>query len=229
MATSDSIKGSGEGDVPFGELLRQLRDRRNLSQSECAQAIGKPQSMLSNWERGNQVPTSENLAAIARAMDVSVDVLLEAIRVQVTRQAITQAAQPSRKRRKAPETLGTDLGDQKTFDKTKAKTLPSPSPSELELADFFQRFLTLESWLGRADSDYVRLMQTVDMALTLLERQIRRGEPHANERGPVDPMDEPRPSPPPPPHGRTPGDSVVHEPPVGDAPSKVPSRRPPNG
>lgn len=61
----------------FGEKLKQLRQSRNLSQPELAEAIGIEQSYLSKLENDKSVPSPDMLNRILEAFDVDLDTLLE--------------------------------------------------------------------------------------------------------------------------------------------------------
>ena len=54
--------------------VRQARRRAGLSQQGLAQALGVRRSAVSNWESSNAVtPTMENLVALAKLCDVSLE------------------------------------------------------------------------------------------------------------------------------------------------------------
>jgi ribosome-binding protein aMBF1 (putative translation factor) len=57
-----------------GRRIRAARERAGLSQNELARLLpGAPAaSQVSRWERGEAMPSPENLQALARALDVSI-------------------------------------------------------------------------------------------------------------------------------------------------------------
>lgn len=61
----------------FGEKLKQLRQSRNWSQPELAEAIGIEQSYLSKLENDKSVPSPDMLNRILEAFDIDLDTLLE--------------------------------------------------------------------------------------------------------------------------------------------------------
>lgn len=62
----------------FGQKLRQLREERGLSQYDLARRLGYAgNSYVHDIEKGLFVPSPERMAAIARALNVSLDVLKE--------------------------------------------------------------------------------------------------------------------------------------------------------
>lgn len=54
--------------VSFAALLRELRDRRRLSQSRLAAAAGFDHSYVSRLESGNRMPTRDAVQKLADAM-----------------------------------------------------------------------------------------------------------------------------------------------------------------
>ncbi len=50
-----------------GELIREARKRRNLSQRELADLLGTTQSVITRWETGERSPTYERLIQAIRA------------------------------------------------------------------------------------------------------------------------------------------------------------------
>jgi transcriptional regulator with XRE-family HTH domain len=49
------------------DLLREARLRAGLTQAELGRRAGKPQSMISRWERGEARPSLETLRELIRA------------------------------------------------------------------------------------------------------------------------------------------------------------------
>ena len=54
----------------------------NLSQKELAHKLGKAQTVVSSWEIGTGVPSANQLPAIARALEVSIDDLVSSPRIK---------------------------------------------------------------------------------------------------------------------------------------------------
>jgi transcriptional regulator with XRE-family HTH domain len=48
-------------DMVSGDLIREARLRAGLTQAELGQKIGKPQSVIARWERGDVTPSLETL------------------------------------------------------------------------------------------------------------------------------------------------------------------------
>jgi transcriptional regulator with XRE-family HTH domain len=49
-----------------GDLIRESRLRAGLTQAELGANIGKPQSVIARWERGQVIPSLETLRQIVR-------------------------------------------------------------------------------------------------------------------------------------------------------------------
>lgn len=60
----------------FGPRLRELREKRGLSQQELAQAIGAHWTQISRYERGLQLPTADRIVDLTKVLRVSPNGLL---------------------------------------------------------------------------------------------------------------------------------------------------------
>ncbi|MBR2047434.1 MAG: helix-turn-helix transcriptional regulator [Oscillospiraceae bacterium] len=56
--------------------LRKLRKERNLTQVALQMQTGIEQALLSKYENGERIPTTENLVLLADYYDVSIDYIL---------------------------------------------------------------------------------------------------------------------------------------------------------
>jgi len=56
-----------------GRLIREVRGRRGLTQSDLARRIGTTQSAVSNWERDRDTPRVDTLARILDACGFEAD------------------------------------------------------------------------------------------------------------------------------------------------------------
>lgn len=61
----------------LSETIRNIRKYNFLNQTEFANKIGVTQGAVSQWENGLTRPNSDQLQAIAKAFNVSVDDLLQ--------------------------------------------------------------------------------------------------------------------------------------------------------
>lgn len=68
--------GNGVIAVPFGERIRETRERLNLTQDQVASSMGLSRPSLVNIEADRQNVSTDKVAAFARLFDVSADYLL---------------------------------------------------------------------------------------------------------------------------------------------------------
>jgi transcriptional regulator with XRE-family HTH domain len=73
------MRRSDQPQPALGKAIRQLRDKRGMTQEALAHAAGVTVGHLSMIERGHSNPTWATVKAIAAALDVSM--------VEVTKQA----------------------------------------------------------------------------------------------------------------------------------------------
>lgn len=62
--------------MKFAQRLKELREKKGLSQQELATIIGKSKSLISMYESGGRVPPFETQEAIADYFNVSLDCLM---------------------------------------------------------------------------------------------------------------------------------------------------------
>ena len=60
----------------FNEILRNLRQDKNLTQLQLAQLLQYTQSNISEWEKGTVEPKASALKKIAEYFEVTIDYLL---------------------------------------------------------------------------------------------------------------------------------------------------------
>lgn len=80
--------------MSFGEQLRKLREKLELSQAALAKRAGLSIRSIQNWEQGHRGPSAPAIHALAAALQVSADGLLK----EVARDAATGRKQPKRPR-----------------------------------------------------------------------------------------------------------------------------------
>ena len=56
--------------------LKEYRKRLGFSQKELADRLGKAQTVISSWEIGTGMPNANQITAIAKVLEVSVDDLI---------------------------------------------------------------------------------------------------------------------------------------------------------
>jgi transcriptional regulator with XRE-family HTH domain len=62
--------------INIGERITQLRKAKNWSQDELAKAIEASRVMIGKYERGDNMPSIEVIARLAKTFGVSVDFLI---------------------------------------------------------------------------------------------------------------------------------------------------------
>lgn len=62
--------------MQFGEKIKQLRQAKNLTQSDLANQLNVERSTISSYETKNHQPSHDKLVALAENLGVSVDFLL---------------------------------------------------------------------------------------------------------------------------------------------------------
>ena len=63
-------------DTKIADRLQKLRKERGYSQEQLADELGVSRQAVSKWERGEASPDTDNLIALARLYEISVDDLL---------------------------------------------------------------------------------------------------------------------------------------------------------
>ena len=76
VATSRKKKRPSKFAVELGRRLEELRRSRGLNQKQAAERIGAQPAQMSRYESGEVVPEAETLAAIAKALEASLDELV---------------------------------------------------------------------------------------------------------------------------------------------------------
>ena len=72
----------------YGEYLRALRREAGLTQVELAKCLGVAQSNIAFWERSDKPPRSEILKPLAKALNVTVERLLDTEPFEPTRPTV---------------------------------------------------------------------------------------------------------------------------------------------
>ena len=75
VTVSDLVGDKAENNT-FGIILKELRERKKISQSELAKKIGVSQSAIGIWESGTGDPSADMMVIISNYFGVSVDYLL---------------------------------------------------------------------------------------------------------------------------------------------------------
>ena len=61
----------------LGEKVLKLRKKFNISQEQLGEQVGVTRQTISNWELGETSPNPEQLKLLSKALNISIDELLE--------------------------------------------------------------------------------------------------------------------------------------------------------
>ena len=67
----------------FGDLIREKREGRGLTQGQLAEAVGVSQPAVSDWENGVSYPETVRVPTVAKALRVTPAWLFSAIAADV--------------------------------------------------------------------------------------------------------------------------------------------------
>ena len=70
--------------LPVGDIVRTLRNERNLSQEQLAQKIGVNRSTIATYESGTRLPSLNSLIELSRVFKVTTDYLLGVEKERIT-------------------------------------------------------------------------------------------------------------------------------------------------
>lgn len=72
-----ATRSGSDGELKgFGKRLREIRERRGMTQEDVARAIGTDWMRISRYERGLHLPTADKIVSLARVLRVTTDALL---------------------------------------------------------------------------------------------------------------------------------------------------------
>ena len=74
--------------MKIGEVIRENRKRKNMTQEEMANRLGVTAPAVNKWENGNSQPNIMLLAPIARLLNITLDILLS-FQEGITREEIS--------------------------------------------------------------------------------------------------------------------------------------------
>ena len=64
-------------NMDFGQRLKSLRAERNLTQQNLGDAVGVSTVTIRAWERNAKKPAMDALLSLGRALNISIDTLLD--------------------------------------------------------------------------------------------------------------------------------------------------------
>ncbi|MEX1006446.1 MAG: helix-turn-helix transcriptional regulator [Acidimicrobiia bacterium] len=87
----------------FGRALRALREDRGLTQQELDFQSDIHRTTISLWERGERLPSLDNLRTLAQALDTSASELLRLADAQLEADKRRRKPPPKRSRGRPPK------------------------------------------------------------------------------------------------------------------------------
>lgn len=72
-----SEQGSVLEKAALGEVLKQCRTEKNMTQEFVAQSLNVSRQAVSKWEKGISEPSTSNLMALCKLYEVSADEILK--------------------------------------------------------------------------------------------------------------------------------------------------------
>ena len=84
----------------LGNQIKNLREVRNLSQVQLAEALHVSKQSISNWENENIFPSIERLVKIAAFFQVSADYLLDSVYMRSSQNSQPNSDTPDMNSRK---------------------------------------------------------------------------------------------------------------------------------
>lgn len=108
----------------FSARLKELRQKKNISQNRLGEKIGFSQQAVAKWETDRATPSPETLASIAMFFDVSTDYLI----------GVTDNPAPQSK--KKPAENGELEADKKELHEIIERLRPSDREAVLQFARF---------------------------------------------------------------------------------------------
>lgn len=77
--------------MSFGENLRNVRKKKNITQEDLAEILGVSRQAISKWESDNGYPETEKLLVISEVLNISIDSLLNGSSTLDVKQEIAEA------------------------------------------------------------------------------------------------------------------------------------------
>lgn len=71
------MKTNNDFDKRVGQQIRQLREKKKMTQQEVADALGVTKTAVCNWESGNRALYLDTAKKICKVLDVSLEEISE--------------------------------------------------------------------------------------------------------------------------------------------------------
>lgn len=86
MISLERVINMKPNTIEVGNRIRRLRKERGLTMVELGKIVEAPQSAISNWEKGDNLPNPERLTKLSTVFNITVDELLHGNKEQFIRQ-----------------------------------------------------------------------------------------------------------------------------------------------
>ena len=77
-------------------VLKNLREKNNLTQEQLAERVQVTRQAVSRWETGETQPNTDTLKLLSRVFDVSINTLLGSPRQLVCQLSLIHISEPTR-------------------------------------------------------------------------------------------------------------------------------------
>lgn len=94
----------------LGEKVLKLRKKFNISQEQLGEQVGVTRQTISNWELGETSPNPEQLKLLSKALNISIDELLENDIKSVEKDEVNKIESEPNKFLKVSKKIGIILG-----------------------------------------------------------------------------------------------------------------------
>ena len=94
----------------LGEKVLKLRKKFNISQEQLGEQVGVTRQTISNWELGETSPNPEQLKLLSKALNISIDELLENDIKSVEKDEVNKIESEPNKFLKVSKTIGIIIG-----------------------------------------------------------------------------------------------------------------------
>ena len=94
----------------LGEKILRLRKKISISQEQLGEQVGVTRQTISNWELGETSPNPEQLKLLSKALNVSIDKLLENDIKSIIEDKVNKTENNSNKILKVLKTIGIIIG-----------------------------------------------------------------------------------------------------------------------
>ena len=96
--------------MKLGEKVLKLRKKFNISQEQLGEQVGVTRQTISNWELGETSPNPEQLKLLSKALNISIDELLENDIKSVEKDEVNKIEGNPNKFLKLSKTIGIIIG-----------------------------------------------------------------------------------------------------------------------